>query len=76
LIIFIEVGNIFNLPRVGAMFVDVKVGSSALLTFLVWWHSCAVSLPPGACTIKLFTPIIYGFFVISKSVCPWQAFPA
>jgi hypothetical protein len=31
---------------------------------------------PGACTIKLFTAIIYEIFVIRKNVCPWQSFPA
>ncbi len=26
--------------------------------------------------IKLFTSVIYDFLLISKSVCPWQGFPA
>ncbi len=30
----------------------------------------------GACTVKLFTVVIYRFFMISQSICPWQAFPA
>ena len=31
---------------------------------------------PGACTIKLFTAVIYRFFIIRWSVCPSQASPA
>jgi hypothetical protein len=31
---------------------------------------------PGANVIKLFVSVIYEFFVISWSVCPWQAFQA
>jgi hypothetical protein len=31
---------------------------------------------PGTNVIKLFTSVIYEFFVISYCVCPWQAYPA
>ncbi len=49
---------------------------SALFIFLVKWHANAVCVPPGACTIKKFTVVIHGFFVIRQSFCLWKAFPA
>ncbi len=39
--------------KVRAMFVERQVSFSALFTVLVGWHISAVSLPPGACVIKI-----------------------
>ncbi len=35
-----------------------------------------LKLTHGANVIKLFLSVINEFYIISESVCPWQAFPA
>jgi hypothetical protein len=46
-----------------------------LFTLLVRWNASVVCLPPGANVIKKYG-VELQLFIVSFSVCPWQAITA
>jgi hypothetical protein len=54
----------------------MKYSADYIARAVSYAHEVFMKLTTVANVTKLFTAVSYAFFIISYSVCPWQAFPA